>query len=362
MNLWSFIKDKGLLLLLHFSCMCIVIGFLRVTGYSAANGTLLLIFWVLVLVIWLFVTYYRRKKFFREAEQILEKMDQRYLLGELLPQSFLLEDRLYREMILKSNKSVIERIRRIEEEQKDYREYIESWIHEIKAPITGISTLCSNRRKSGSKEDISVEEKEDFLTISLENERIENYVDMALYYARSEEVYKDYLIKQVKLQEIVYEVLEKNKLLLIKNQVRAEVECEDMVYTDRKWIVFILNQMILNSVKYRSESPLLRIYSIREKNGVRLILEDNGVGIRKEELSRIFEKGFTGSNGRNHEKATGIGLYLCRKLCDKLGIGLSAESEYGKGTKMLLEFPISNYISREKADLRYGKVGYTIKK
>ena len=275
----------------------------------------------------------------------MEKMDQRYLLGELLPRSFLLEDRLYREMILKSNKSVIERIRRIEEEQKEYKEYIESWVHEIKAPITGISMLCNNRRKNGSKEDISAEEKEDFLAISLENERIENYVDMALYYARSEEVYKDYLIKQVKLQEIVYEVLEKNKLLLIKNQVRAEAECEDMVYTDRKWIAFILNQMILNSVKYRSESPFLHIYSMREKNGVRLILEDNGVGIRKEELSRIFEKGFTGSNGRNHEKATGMGLYLCRKLCDKLGIGLAAESEYGKGTKMLLEFPISNYIS-----------------
>lgn len=350
MNPWSFIKDKGLLLLLHFSCMCIVMGFLRVTGYGEANCTLVLIFWILVLMLWLFVTYYQRKKFFREAEQILEKMDQRYLLGELLPRSFLLEDRLYREMILKSNKSVIERIRRIEEEQKDYKEYIESWVHEIKAPITGISTLCNNRRKNGAKEIISSKEKEDFLAISLENERIENYVDMALYYARSEEVYKDYLIKQVKLREIVYEVLEKNKLLLIKNQVRAEVECEDMVYTDRKWIAFILNQMILNSVKYRSESPFLHIYSMREKNGVRLILEDNGVGIRKEELSRIFEKGFTGSNGRNHEKATGMGLYLCRKLCDKLGIGLAAESEYGKGTRMFLEFPISNYISREKAD------------
>ena len=183
MNLWSFIKDKGLLLLLHFSCMCIVMGFLRVTGYSAANCTLLLIFWILVLVIWLLVTYDRRKKFFREAEHILEKMDQRYLLGELLPQSFLLEDRLYREMILKSNKSVIERIHRIEEEQKDYKEYIESWVHEIKAPITGISTICENRRKNGFKgdiSDISAGEKEDFLAISLVNERIGNYVDMAL--------------------------------------------------------------------------------------------------------------------------------------------------------------------------------------
>ena len=350
MNLWSFMKDRGLLLLLHLLCMCVAMGFLRATGYNTANCMLLFIFWIIVLTGWLFVTYYQRKKFFKDAERVTENLDQRYLLGELLPKSFLLEDRLYREMILKSNKSVIERIRRIEQEQKDYREYIESWVHEIKAPITGIATLCNNRRKSNPGETVSAKEKEDFLAISLENERIENYVDMALYYARSEEVYKDYLIRQVELNEIVYEVLEKNRLLLIKNQVRAEVECEDTVYTDRKWIAFILNQMILNCVKYRNESPVLRIYSMREKNGVKLVLEDNGVGIRKEELSRIFEKGFTGSNGRNHEKATGMGLYLCQKLCDKLGIGLNAESEYGRGTRMFLEFPISNYINGEKTD------------
>ena len=81
-----------------------------------------------------------------------------------------------------------------------------------------------------------------------------------------------------------------------------------------------------------------------------LVLEDNGTGIPAEELSRIFEKGFTGSNGRNHERSTGMGLYLCRKLCDKLGIGIRAWSEYGMGTRMFLEFPISNYIAREEMD------------
>ena len=118
------------------------------------------------------------------------------------------------------------------------------------------------------------------------------------------------------------------------------------MYTDRKWIAFILNQMLLNSVKYRREQPVFYIYTERGKNGVVLVLEDNGAGIRQEEIPRIFEKGFTGSNGRSHERSTGMGLYLCRKLCGRLGIGIRAESEYGKGTKMFLEFPISNYISR----------------
>lgn len=342
MTVKNFLKDRCLLLILQGVCMCLLAAFLRLTGYEAANTGLILIFWTLILLVWLGTVYIQRKAYFLEAGQILEKTDQRYLLGELLPDSFRLEDKLYREMIRRSNKSVIERIRQIEEEQKDYKEYIESWVHEVKAPITSISLICENGRRRWGKEGAS----EAFGTACLENQRLENYVDMVLYYARSEEVYKDYLIQETNLQEAAYEVLEKNRLLLIQNQVRAEVSAKEMVYTDRKWIVFILNQLLLNSVKYRSERPILRIGAQKGKNGVTLVLEDNGTGIRQEELSRIFEKGFTGSNGRNHERATGMGLYLCRKLCGRLGIGIRAESEYGRGTKIFLEFPISNYIKR----------------
>lgn len=347
MNLRNFLKDKCLLLILHFVCMSVLAGFLRVTGYSRANTVLILIFWLLVLGVWLLASYLQRRKFFGEAERILEKMDQRYLLGELLPGSFRLEDRLYRDMIRRSNKSVIERIHRMEEEQRDYKEYIENWVHEIKAPITSIALLCENGRRPKDGEDTASTAKEYFRTLSLENQKIENYVEMALYYARSEKVYKDYLIRETDLQQVVSEVLEKNRLLLIQNQVRAEVDCRDMVYTDLKWIGFILNQMVLNSVKYRSGPLTLRIYTKRREHGVVLVLADNGIGILPEELSRIFEKGFTGSNGRSRERSTGMGLYLCRKLCQKLGIGIWAESRYGEGTEMFLEFPISNYIARE---------------
>lgn len=349
MKLMDFFRDKGLLLLLHLVCMCVAAGFLNATGYGKANIILILIFWTMLLIIWFLVTYLQRRKHFYQMEQLLENVDQRYLLGELLPDSFYLEDRLYREMIRKSNKSVIERIRRMEDEQRDYREYIESWVHEIKAPITSISLLCDNRRHSmvsGEQEGMA----QDFCTIALENQKIENYVDMALYYARSENVYKDYLIQETSLDEVVCEVLNKNRLLLIQNHVNADVDCKDKVYTDRKWIAFILNQMIQNSVKYQREKPVFHIYTRRETNGVVLVLEDNGTGIPAQELSRIFEKGFTGSNGRNHERSTGMGLYLCRKLCDRLGIGVLAESEYGTGTRMFLEFPISNYITREEMD------------
>lgn len=342
MKLWDFLKDKCMMLILQIVCMGLLSMFLCLTGYSRINIMLILIFWGMILGAWLVVSYIQRRQYFCEIEKILAQLDQRYLLGELLPASWRLEDRLYRDIIYRSGKSVIERIRQVEDARREYKEYIESWVHEIKAPITGISLLCENGRRSGD----AASEKETLCTISLENQKIENYVDMALYYARSEQVYQDFLIRKTDLQEIAEEVLEKNRLLLIRHQVRAEVDCKDMVYTDRKWIAFILNQMILNSVKYCSDRPQLWIATRRERDGVVLILEDNGIGIAPEELPRIFDKGFTGSNGRKCQCATGMGLYLCRKLCDRLGIGLMAESEPDRGTRMLLTFPISNYISQ----------------
>lgn len=338
MRFSEYIKDKILICLLHLLCMILLMGFFYITGYNRNAAALILIFWWIILGIWIVTGYYRRKKYFDRAEHILENVDQRYLLGELLPASPYLEDRIYRELIRRSNKSVIERIRMLEDEQNAYRDYIESWVHEIKAPITSIQLACENHKDEVTRQ------------IGLENQRIENDVDMVLYYARMEKVYKDYMIEETDLGKAASEILIKNKYYLISNGVRGEVECPDLAYTDKKWILFILNQLMLNSVKYKSENPkvhpYIHIYTERYGHGVRLIVEDNGTGIREEEMSRIFEKGFTGSNGRNGKKSTGMGLYLCRRLCEKLGIAIEAESVRGEGTKMILTFPVSSYLSK----------------
>ena len=335
MNLLAFLKDKLLLLTLQAACMLALAAFLYVTGYPAVCGSIVLLAWLLILTVWLFVEYIRRKRYFRQIEQILENADQKYLLGELMPESFRLEDRLYRDMIRRSNKSVIEKIHGLEDARKDYREYIESWIHEVKAPIASICLLCEKQKGETGRR------------ILMENGRTENYVDMALFYARSDEVYKDYLIKETTLQGTAEEVLQKNKYYLIQNRIQAEVRCPDIVYTDAKWIAFILNQVVLNAVKYRRDSePRIVISTERKSHSVLLAVEDNGIGICPEDLPRIFDKGFTGTNGRAGLKSTGMGLYLCRKLCGKLGIRIGAQSEEGRGTRITLEFPVSNYLAR----------------
>lgn len=378
MKLMEYLKDKILLLTLHMGCMLLLAGFLYATGYEPQYCLLIIIFWILILALWIGYGFYSRRCYFSQLWDTLEKMDQRYLLGELMPVSHRLEDRMYREMIRISNKAVIERIRQIEDSQKEYREYIESWVHEVKAPITSIDLMCGNCRGNvenpgrGSRSLAGQDEKrngrEDVVRrICLENQKIENYVDMALYYARSEDVYKDYVIRKTMLGEIAVVVLKRNKHYMIQNQVQAEVDCKNYAYTDQKWITFILNQLVLNCTKYRRKTGArIWIYTeeytqkegigeypqkkegvdlSRHSHGVRLVVKDNGIGIRKEELCRIFEKGFTGSNGRKTERSTGMGLYLCKKLCGKLGIEIYAESKEGEGTEIVLDFPVSSYLS-----------------
>lgn len=335
MKMAAYLKDKVLLFLMQSSCMLALTLFLLATGYPKDACLIVISCWILVLMVWVALDYHKRKRYFGHMEAVLEQVDQRYLLGELMPVSARLEDKLYRDMIRKSNRSVIERIHAIEESQQEYREYIESWVHEIKAPITSVSLMCENHKNEWMKE------------ISRENSKIENYVDMALYYARSDEVYKDYVIQETDLAQIAAEVAGKNKYYLIQSRIQVEIDCKEHVFTDKKWISFILNQIVQNSTKYRrEEGAYIRMTTQKMDRSVRFMVEDNGIGIKEAEIPRIFEKNFTGTNGRNCGRSTGMGLYLCQKLCKKLGIGITAESKEGKWTKLILEFPMSSYLSK----------------
>jgi signal transduction histidine kinase len=225
------------------------------------------------------------------------------------------------------------------------KEYIESWVHDIKTPLTAINLICENNKNDYTKK------------IQRETGIIENQVENVLYYARMEQVYKDYMIHSVNLKNVVLNSVRRNKLYFIQGKMQVNVEFDDiMVSTDEKWIEFLLNQIFLNAIKYRTnENAHIDITTNKQDKNIELIIEDNGIGIPKEDIGRIFEKGFTGSNGRRDikkdnstdynisKKATGIGLYLCKNLCDKLDIGIRCESEEGRYTRMILTFPDSDY-------------------
>lgn len=194
-----------------------------------------------------------------------------------------------------------------------------------------------------------IENNKNSVTKSIDEElnKVENYIEQALFYARSNTVEKDYYIKKDKLKEIVNESIKKNKNILIQEKIEINThDLDKTVNTDSKWIVFILNQIIQNSVKYRNKEikSTLEIYSKQGKENIILYIKDNGIGIKKEEISRVFEKGFTGTNGRlSGKKSTGIGLYLSKKLCNKLGIAIELNSKYQKETEVKIIFPNSSH-------------------
>lgn len=193
-----------------------------------------------------------------------------------------------------------------------------------------------------------IENNKTDVTKSIEEEldKVENYTEQALFYARSNAVEKDYIITKSDLKEIVNGAILKNKTSLLNARVTLELNnLEQEVYTDSKWAVFILNQIIQNSVKYSKDNDKkIEINAMPKNDKVVLYIKDNGIGIKKGEITRVFERGFTGENGRIiGKKSTGIGLYLSKKLCDKLGLGLEINSKQGEGTEVKMIFPRNSF-------------------
>ena len=195
-----------------------------------------------------------------------------------------------------------------------------------------------------------IENNKNAVTKSIDEEldKIESYTEQALFYARSNTLEKDYYIKKSSLKEIVNESIKKNKNSLIQEKIILNIHDLDLeVYTDSKWMIFILNQLIQNSRKYKKpqENLVIEIYAKQNQESVTLCINDNGIGIKQAEITKVFEKGFTGTNGRNaNKKSTGIGLYLCKKLCHKLGLGIALNSQEKIGTQVKIIFPKSTYV------------------
>ncbi len=221
--------------------------------------------------------------------------------------------------------------------QLDYREYIETWVHEIKTPIASTKLIIENNQNEVTNK------------IDSQMDRIEGFVEQVLYYSRSNNVNKDYIIKPINIDNVVRNVIKRNYRDFIHKRIKLDIQdIDEIVYSDGKWVEFIINQIIGNSIKYsNNKEQMIRIYSIKKTNSVILTIEDNGVGIVTKDVNRVFEKGFTGENGRRFSKSTGMGLYLCEKLCSKLGMKISIDSEVNKGTRVTLIFPLSSMVTFE---------------
>ena len=289
---------------------------------------------LILLCICIGIEYYIKNRYYKELRGKLDSLDEKYLISELLLTPSFEEGKILKEVLQDTDKSMLEHVNKYKYNQEDYKEYIELWIHEIKMPIATSKMIIENNKNQITE------------SINEELNKIENYIEQALFYARSNTVEKDYYIKRANLKEIVNSAILKNKDSLLQNKIELNIhDLEQDVYTDSKWCVFILNQIIQNSIKYsKKEDKKIEIYSVKKKEKIVLYIKDNGIGIKKGEITRVFEKGFTGDNGRiSGQKSTGIGLYLCKKLCNRLEIGLELNSEKNIGTEVRIIFPKSSF-------------------
>ncbi|CAM3187656.1 sensor histidine kinase [Filibacter tadaridae] len=223
-------------------------------------------------------------------------------------------------------KQHIRELNTIQEKQNEHYDFIVSWFHEIKTPIAVLRLMQQT--------------EVDAKSLSEEVSRIENYVDQALYYAKLDSFNQDYEIKNCDLERMVKETVKDHSKTFISKKIRINLQLEPMaVQSDSKWLQFILNQLITNSLKYTSVGGEITITIVETPQEKQLIIRDNGIGIEQKDLPRVFNRGFTGENGRTHSKSTGMGLYLAQQLSNKLEHYITCTSDVNVYTEFIIHFP-----------------------
>lgn len=329
MRLSIYLKERWLQLLMLLVTVTLVVVFGLLidipTEYLVLVGGSFTVIWF---IIWC-TDFLRRKQFYSFAQEQLEALDKKYLLPELLVCPEFSEGRFFYETLQEMTKSMSEHVGKFRNNSEEYKEYIETWVHEIKLPIATGKMILENHKEEYSD------------SLAEELDKIDGYAEQALFYARSNYVEKDYLLTRTKLEDVAREVIRENKKGILREKISVSLhDLDQEVYSDRKWLAFILKQILSNSLKYMGDKEkCIEWYAVCEKERICLYLRDTGIGIPLKDTGRVFEKGFTGENGRTGKKSTGMGLYLCRKLCEKMGHRIWLKSSEGKGCEIIIAFP-----------------------
>ena len=237
--------------------------------------------------------------------------------AELPERSMSTADSLYQELIAKYRREYNELKSETSQQNKDLRDTYVLWAHQIKTPIAAMRLLLDDRKDPEINEQLF---------------HIEEYVNQLLYYFRSGSISNDFVIREYDADSIVQACLRKYSMIFIRKKLKLEYEPLNIrTETDEKWLGFVIEQILSNATKY-TKSGSVHIYA---ENG-NIVIRDTGIGIAPEDIRRIFEKGYTGLNGRQESRSTGLGLYLCKEILQKLGHDIMIEGEVGKGTKVTI--------------------------
>ena len=329
MKLTDYLKDRFPVYLIMISAWVLMLIFM--SAYRSTMQEIIIIGMILLISVitaelW---NFFRKKSYYDRLLNCLNELDKKYLISEMAEIPDFYDGKLLYQVICETDKSMCEHIAEYRHQSEDFREYIELWVHEIKLPVASLQLMCYNHGRYFQQ-----------------LKRIDSYIENVLYYARSKNAEKDYIIKEISLKRVFADTAIKNREALQEQNVSIRTENLDIaVMTDGKWLEYIFGQLMSNSLKYFSpeRKPELFIYTENLPDKVIVHFRDNGIGIPEQDLSRIFEKSFTGENGHHHAKSTGMGLYIVKKLCDKLGHGIKAESVPEEYTEIVMMFGKNNF-------------------
>lgn len=333
MKLIEYIKEKFVFMVINIVMTLsgvVILKALKVDTYAIVFISILNLIGVFSCYIY---DYFNRKKYYDNLFKNLDGLDKKYFIAEILESGDFIESKIIYSVLEECTKSMKDEVADLKRNIYDYKEYVETWVHEIKTPIASARLILENDEGYINK------------SVLEEIEKVEGFIEQVLFYARSSTVERDYIIKKIPLKNSINSVIRKNANILIEKRVKIQLEdIEKKVYCDSKWIEFILQQIISNSVKYMDkDEKYIKIRCLEKDKNIILKILDNGIGISEKSIEKVFEKGYTGENGRKYNNSTGMGLYLCKKLCLKLGLGISIKSKLGVGTEVTIVFPINNY-------------------
>ena len=329
MKLKNYLKDKITIIII--TIISIILITLLDIAFKVPKELIIvtIVLLLLTLIIAILISYFQKRAFYTTLITNTQNLDKKYLVLETLPKPTTYEEELIYNTLYDINKSMIENVSSYINNTKDFKDYIEMWIHEVKIPISSLILMTHNHKNQVPKE------------YTEEIRRLDNYIDQILYYVRSNYTSEDFIFKKIKLEKVISSVALKNKDDLLENKIDLIVDTKNTeVYTDTKWLEFILNQIINNSIKYKKDiqNSYIQIKATEDSDQITLAIKDNGIGIPKSDIPNVFKKSFTGTNGRDKTKSTGMGLYIAKKLCTKLGHKIEIESEEKEYTIVKITF------------------------
>lgn len=327
MKLKDYLSDRKIVIFLNFLMLilveCILFLFNTTLTEQIFIGTVI----VLILTISFIYDFRRKSSFYNQFVEKINQLPEKYLISEMIECPDFLEGRFLYDQLLDITKCMNDKIEEHIRISNEFKNYVEIWVHEIKIPIAGMKLMIHNSSDSSRK-------------LKAQIDKIDSYVEQVLYYIRSEVPQNDYVISKHNILDIVDFSIKSNRDILILNkfQIKKDIINRDIL-TDEKWLSFMLNQIISNAVKYSNDNNhCISFYTTQKDNQIILHIEDNGIGITDSDLPRVFDKSFTGQNGRIISSSTGMGLYLCKRLCKELGHEIEIESKKNEWTRVSILF------------------------